>query len=365
MDDKLYWYWLSNLRGVGRKTIDGLLAYYKTPRNLYEEKNAKDFTRLNIKEKEIYNICKKITLQELKENIMLLEKRKIRFVSRGDNEYPKRLTHIYDAPYGLYVKGNQYQEDIPSIAIVGARNCTQYGREMARYFSNALAKQGICVVSGLARGIDAKAHEGAVHERGSTLAVLGSGIDVCYPKEHEQWYNEISKCGTIVSEYNVGVKPLPYHFPMRNRIISGLADGIIVIEAREKSGSLITVDYGLDQGKNIYALPGRVTDELSRGSNQLITQGAKLVISPEDILEDYTISAKVSTKFSKKNNNMLETKEEIVYAYLSLIPKHIEQLLVETNLNVEEIAQVLLSLQLKGYVSQTAGNYYRANYKIE
>lgn len=285
----------------------------------------------------------------------------IYWIEKGTEKYPDRLEHINKAPDRLYVRGRLPEEKPLSIAIVGARNCTEYGKEMARYFARELAAAGVQIISGMARGIDSYAHWGALEAGGATFAVLGCGADICYPPENKKLLEKILEKGGILSEYASGMPPLPAYFPQRNRIISGLSDGVLVIEAREKSGSLITASLGLEQGKDIFALPGRSTDALSRGCNAIIRQGAALVESPEEILWEYEFNGRYSPgkrENSKKNNIPLETKDKIVYSGLSLEPKHLNDIAKEAGLTVSETMQALLNLELSGRIKDAGGGYY-------
>lgn len=208
---------------------------------------------------------------------------KIKTITVGDEAYPENLMHIYGKPQTLYVLGNEKLLDAQSIAIIGCRKASSYGLKSAYKFGYELAKKGICVVSGFARGIDSYAHKGALAARGSTIAVLGCGLDVVYPPENADLYKQIvMNNGAIITEYPLGSRPEKYHFPARNRIISGLSDGVLVVEAKERSGTLITVEYALEQGKNVYAIPGNITSENSYGTNELIKEGAIPITKIED-----------------------------------------------------------------------------------
>lgn len=367
MTNEEYNYWLANIPQIGIKKIDGLLKYFGTAENIFKAsmKGLESFAStcasegLRMLPADIDSLIRSRKPDLVRHNYAKLRDNGIYFVSREDKGYPSKLRAIYDAPFGLYYKGKLPGEE-KVLAIVGARECSPYGIEMARYLAGALAKQGVAIISGLARGIDAQAHQGTLAVTGTTYGVLGCGIDICYPRENIKLYMEIQKTGGILSEYAPGVKPLSGHFPMRNRIISGLSDGILVIEAKEKSGSLITVDMGLEQGKEIYALPGKITDRLSSGCNNLIKMGAKLVTTPYDILEDLYQNFLEKQSDNKKNNKILETYGKIVYASLCLEPKHIETIITETELPVECVLEQLLILELQGLVRQTLKNYYVA-----
>jgi len=353
-----YSYWISNIEGIGARKIELLIQAFDSLEEIFHATKEEIIHKTNLKEVEIDSIIGSRVEDKIQEKYAKLIMSGIYFVSKEDERYPSKLKDIYGAPYALYFKGNLPRESRKSIAIIGARECTNYGKEIAKYLAGAIAGQGIEVLSGLARGIDSYAHEGALSVGGSTFGILGCGIDICYPRENINLYMDMQKEGGIISEYAPGIPPIACNFPMRNRIISGLSDGILVIEAKEKSGSLITVDMGLEQGKDIYALPGRVTDRLSDGCNNLIKMGAKLVTSPEDILEDLLPSFQKSVGDCKENNNMLKSKEKIVYACLNLVPKHIEEIAHETNLQMNQLMEYLLSLELRDLIHQTVKNYY-------
>jgi len=210
----------------------------------------------------------------------------IRMIARADPEYPAALTDIPDPPPLLYARGRDVMEDAPSVAIIGARRCSSYGRRQARRFAGGLALAGVTVVSGLARGVDSIAHRGAHDAGGRTVAVLGSGLDRIYPREHEGLARAIGDAGCVLSEFALGTPPLRHHFPRRNRIIAGLSFGVVVIEAARKSGSLITALLAIDGGREVFAVPGPVDSSLSRGTHRLLREGARLVESPDEIIEE-------------------------------------------------------------------------------
>lgn len=354
------WFWLTNANGIGNKKIAYLLAKFHSIENVYRATESELGQVHGIQGKDITSLCLEKEAYKKKYERML--KLGIKFVTRENEAYPEKLSVLQDAPYGLYVRGQLPEADKKSIAVIGARDCSLYGKEMALWFANELVEAGIQLISGMARGVDGYAHTGALKAasvgKASTFAILGSGVDICYPSEHYWMYEQIQRTGGILSEYGVGVPPLSGQFPMRNRLISGLSDGILVIEAKKKSGSLITADWGLEQGKDIFALPGRIGDRLSYGCNNLIKSGAFLVQSPEDILKHYHFARNVKGKNYKKNNYMLETKEKIVYANLSYNPKHINELIRNTKFSLSEVMECLVSLELKGYIRQSMKNFY-------
>ena len=283
-----------------------------------------------------------------------------------DSIYPKRLKSLPDAPFSLYVKGELPKEELPSVAIVGARVCSEYGREAAFYFGEQLARAQVQIISGMAAGIDAWGQKGAL-KQGKTFAVLGNGVDICYPAENISLYMQIPQSGGLISEFPIGMRGLPYMFPIRNRIISGLSDLILVVEARKRSGSLITVDQALEQGREVCALPGRTIDPLSEGCNELIKNGAMLITKPEEILD----CLKWKSIDKKRDNKIEETRvkltaqEQYVFQYISFDLIHFEQLLEKTNMPIGFLMTYLLQLEMKNCIEQPIKNYYKRKCNIK
>lgn len=289
MKDKRYWIWLSRIEGLGCVRKNKLLKMYKTPEEIWKL-SYEDIIRIDgFGEKIAKSILDCKYRKDLDKYIEFMKQNNIHIITIYDEEYPNKLKNIYDSPVTLYVKGNKDILNNNSISIVGCRNCSNYGKEVSMKFAYDLAKENITIISGMAKGIDTNSHIGCLHAKGKTIAVLGSGLDRIYPKENIALYNEIiSSGGAIVSEYVIGTTATRMNFPARNRIISGLSDGVIVVEAKEKSGTLITVDFALEQGKDIFVVPGNITSHNSVGTNELIKQGAKCVTSVKDILEEYS-----------------------------------------------------------------------------
>lgn len=281
-----YWIWLSRIEGLGPIKIKQLLELYKTPEKIWELNKDELMKVKGIGEKIADEILKIEYRENLEQYVEYMKKYNIGIVTILDSDYPKMLKHIYDAPVVLYYKGNREllnNENI--IAMIGSRQCTDYGKEVSVKLAYELAKKGICIVSGMAKGIDSYSHIGCIKAGGKTIAVLGSGVDYIYPKENVRLYNAILQTGgLIVSEYIIGTKPNKLNFPARNRIISGLSKGVVVVEAKEKSGTLNTVDFALEQGKDVFVVPGNITSLNSEGTNELIKQGARCITSIEDIL---------------------------------------------------------------------------------
>ncbi|MCM8778691.1 MAG: DNA-processing protein DprA [Candidatus Omnitrophica bacterium] len=294
---------------------------------------------------------------DLKKELRLIKENEITLLSLEDRKYPENLKEIYDPPYLLYLRGEFKESDKNALAIVGSRFASYYGISLAEKFSFLLALRGITIVSGLARGIDTQAHRGALKAKGRTLAVLGSGLINIYPEENKKLAEEIAQNGVLFSEFPMETPPLKQNFPRRNRIISGLSRGVVVVEAGEKSGALITADFALEQGREVFALPGKIDSPTSRGTHNLIKQGAKLVSSVEDILEEL----KLDTTGLKEENNrplFLEGREQIVYTLLEDEPKHIDGIRKETGFSLTELSDILLRLELKGLIKQLPGKMF-------
>lgn len=287
-EEKRYWVWLSLIRDLGAKRKKNLLQYFKTVENLYNAKEEELLKVQGIGEKYAKIILETEKKQCIDKHIEYMVKNNVDIISIEDREYPQILKDIYDSPLSLYIRGNKGILNESCIAIIGCRDCTQYGKNVAEQLAYNISKQKINIVSGLAKGIDAIAHKGAILSSGKTIAVLGNGLDTIYPTENIPLAAEILKTGgAIISEYPLGEKPQKQNFPERNRIVSGMSKGIIVVEAREKSGTLITVDFALDQGRDVFVVPGDINKETSAGTNELIKQGAKLITSYKDVIEEY------------------------------------------------------------------------------
>lgn len=365
-------YWVNNIPGVGKVIIDRLYDYFGDAKGIFNAKREELKKIKNITEKKILAIESSKDIDKIKKNMEVIKEKGIEFVLRNEENYPKKLAEIYAPPRILYFRGSLPEENKPTLAVVGARNCTEYGSFVTKRITNALAQQGFQIVSGMARGIDAYAHKGALEcPTGKTFGVLGCGIDTCYPPENIEIFINSIKNGGIISEYPMYTVARAGNFPMRNRIISGLSDALLVVEAKKKSGSLITVDYALDQGKDVYVIPGRLDDPLSEGCNNLIKMGAKVVTSVEDILEDFGMeNSYLNNHNNKQNGNeylcknseenkiVLASDEKIVYACLRLEPKHINEIICETQLGFSEVIRILFSLEEKEMIVQVRNNHY-------
>lgn len=282
----------------------------------------------------------------------------IRYITKTDKAFPARLLELPDCPDGIYVRGELPDPEKKTVAIVGARMCTPYGRAAAAHFARVLAANDVQIISGLALGIDGAAHEGALRAGGKTFGVLAGGVDICYPRGNIELYEQMRVCGGLISEQECGHPPLPGLFPKRNRIISVLADLVLVVEARSRSGSLITADFAAEQGRDLFAVPGRLEDELSRGCNELIAQGAGLAISPERMLEIMGKTIKKSDNSKRNKENVLAREEDLVYSCLSLQPKALEEISRETRLSIEAVVETVMLLRLRGLVKEIGRNRF-------
>ncbi len=353
-----YQYWLSNIPGVGCKTIHRLLGQAGSAEEIYFLKKEQLEKLAGLSDRQVLAITERKMDWDLEEKYAKLGENGTTFLSYEMDSYPEQLRNIVDAPYSLYVKGKLPDFSKKRVAIVGARMCSDYGKTMAERIAEKLACCGAEVISGMARGIDAYGHIGALKAGGDTFAVLGCGVNVCYPRTNQKLYESILAQGGIISEYPPDTEPIAQLFPARNRIISALSDVVVVVEAKDRSGSLITADFALEQGKDIYAVPGRSTDVLSQGCNNLIRQGAGILNSVEDFAKDLELCMKVDAVQESFNKLLLEKDESLVYACLSLRPKSMEDLLKKTGFPMPQLADILQRLIQKDFITESFKNYY-------
>ena len=361
-----YWVWLSSIPGVGSVRYGKLLEHFGNPQGVWEAtlNELKGLAFLN--RSLIDLILNNKYRDELDIHLERIYKNNIKILTINDELYPCHLKSIYDPPPVLYVKGIIRKED-DNIAIVGSRRATSYGMSMAERLSRELAGLGITVVSGMARGIDSYAHSGALKAGGRTIAVLGCGPDIVYPSENEKLMEGIAKTGLIVSEYIPGSPPVSRNFPARNRIISGMSMGVVVIEAGERSGSLITADFALEQGREVFSVPGNADNFNSRGTNRLIKDGAKMVTDIEDILEELKVLKRANNIRSHEYNSTtkdrliaaLDEDERRIAECLINEMLHIDALTVKTGLCTQIVNSLLVIMELKGVVEQMPGKIFK------
>lgn len=303
--------------------------------------------------------------RDVAKELELIKRHKIDIITLNDVSYPPSLKAIYDPPPLLYVKGKIKRKDKNAIAIVGSRRATTYGRLTAQRLSAQLAAQGITIISGMARGIDSEAHKGALAVGGRTIAALGCGIDVVYPPENRALEERIASSGAVITEFPFGTRPFAGNFPKRNRIISGLSLGVIIVEAAQRSGALITARLALEQGREVFAVPGSTTSPYSKGTHNLIKEGAKLVEDIDDILEELRPLIEIAKEKGKESQDslrpLLSKEEEIIYNLVTQEPKHIDLLIQESKLSAQKVTGILMNLQLKRLVKELFGkNFVRA-----
>ena len=375
-----YWLWLSLKKGIGQQKLTHLLELFDSPEDIF--KLSKD--QLEQIEGLSGEDIRQLSDKSLKSAHFVKEQCKqhgIRILTHDSKFYPEKLKQIPDPPHVLYVRSKTRinLNDKLCIGMVGNRIMTDYGRCAAHDIALGLAQAGVVVVSGMARGIDGTAHTAALRSGGITVAVLGCGLDIAYPPEHDEMMEAICETGMVISEYPPGTPPLPNHFPARNRIISGLSDGVIVVEAPEISGALITADFALQQGRDVFAVPGDINREHSVGTNRLIRQGAVLACSALDILKEYEIvyrnilkqnalqEAEEETPVSpgtepelpenSRYDGLSETAKKIV-SQLSLTPIHFDVLLNRTALAADELSAELMMLEIGGFVKTMPGKHF-------
>jgi DNA processing protein len=356
--------WLNSVNGISGSSIEKLLDYFGNPEEIWynfeDEKNNITMVKPEILESLVkrkvnfeYSLIKK------------LNEENARVTTFFDDDYPKKLRNINGAPYVLYYKGNLSCLDSLSIAVVGSRKATGYGLWAAEKFTRELSRLGVTIISGLAAGIDSAAHREAIKNNNRTIGVIGCGIDIVYPAKNEQLYEDIvEKDGCIVTEFPLGMAPMPGNFPVRNRIISGLSDGVLIIEAQEKSGTLITAGHAADQGKEIFAVPGNIDSLYSMGTNSLIRDGAKITTSVDDIIDEI-IELKEKARQSKINKLDTMSEDEIrIMKCLESGKKTIYELNVETGLEASICLSLLTFLEMKGAVRQLQGNLFTLTNKF-
>lgn len=390
MEEKIYWFWLLNVANVTPREITNLLERYGSPKEIYNAERV-----FGINENQQFRIIEsKKSIDSLVDEYEAMTAKGIRLITRDDEDYPTRLRGIYDEPYGIFVRGELPKENKRFVSIIGARRATQHGKWMASKLGEDLAKAGIVVISGMAEGIDGSSHVGCLDGGGKTIAVLGSGVDVCFPMLHEPLYRRIMKSGAIVSEYGPGTPGIAYHFPMRNRIISALSDIVVVVEAREKSGTLITVSTALSQGRDVMAVPGRPDDPLSVGCNRLIKEGAGCCLCAQDIIDQLEISSSLTNRIVPSNSSfspqkftfkapctgnpapsqvgikdaskeplLLSLEEKQVLEILGGDIKHIDIIAASLAVDISRLFAVLSEMEIKGLIMQVSPGRYMNNIK--
>ncbi|HOA55445.1 MAG: DNA-processing protein DprA [Acetivibrionales bacterium] len=356
-----YWIWLNSLVKVTPRVKYQLLKYFGDPVLVWEADEAELRASGLCTRRTVGHLTDKTARGHAERAFESLKRCDADVITIYDSSYPELLKHIDDPPLALYCRG-RLENDSVYIAVVGSRRATWYGLDMAKRLSREMAKHGVTIVSGMARGVDSHAHRGALESGCRTVAVLGCGIDTVYPPENRGLMDEIIKHGAVISEFLPGTEPARYNFPARNRIISGISLGVTVVEAGEKSGSLITADYALEQGREVFAVPGNINSYNSTGTNKLIREGAKIVTGVGDILDELKIGHNSQKSYNdvKKTELMKLSRDEKTIAQRLLNgPVHLDVISRECGMSVQMTSSILLMLELSGFVEQLPGNYYK------
>lgn len=345
---------LFDISGMTEAKLKNLLQQFSTPEAIFKAEKDELRAVKGIDDELTSAILNYTRKKETEEKYKTAERLGIKIVSYLDENYPKNLKNISHSPPVLFIYGEIKPEDEKALAVIGTRKPTPYGRMVAEKFASELSQIGITIVSGLARGIDVAAHIGALKTKGRTIAVLGCGLDVYYPPEHKRYYDEISQNGAVISEFNFGTTPFAMNFPKRNRLISGLSLGVLAVEASTKSGVLNTVTWAVDQGREVFAIPGAINQKTSEGTNRLIKDGVKPVTSIEDICSEL----KIAFDRKEKREMPVSEMEKKILEILSSEPLYPDQMTESLNEKIEVLLPQLLSLEIKGLVKQLPGNKY-------
>ena len=355
------WLALSFIEGLGRVSYRNLIQRFHSPERVFNA-SIKDLEKVEgLKPNVIKQLREFNQADRVKSELELMRKHKVTLVTSLDENYPSNLLNIYDPPAFLYVRGELKKEDNIAIAIVGSRFASHYGKLVTERISRDLALEGITVVSGLARGIDTSAHRGALSAKGRTIAVLGCGIDVDYPAENKKLREEIASSGALISEFQMSTPPASSHFPIRNRIISGLSLGVVVVEASHRSGSLITARLALEQGRDVFAVPGSIDSLRSRGTHRLIKEGAKLVEDAQDIYSEVLPQIKSHIQLVDLKQDKGELLSREARSILDLLEQgqlQIDTIIAGTGLSSSKVSSTLLDLELRGLIRQLPGKVF-------
>ncbi len=356
MDQKAFWVGLSLVPGIGPARFRRLVESLGSPRAAWSARPG-HLAEAGLDRRTIESLVATRNRVDLEKEMAKLDRLGVRLLTVDDEGYPRQLGTIADPPPILYLQGELLPEDDLCVAIVGTRRATAYGRQAAERFAQGLAENGVTVTSGLARGIDTFAHRAALDAGGRTLAVLGSGLDIIYPSENRKLAGEVAERGALISEFPLGTKPDAVNFPRRNRIISGLSAATIVVEAGDTSGALITAEFALEQGREVFAVPGNIFSPVSKGPNRLIADGAKPVCELRDILEELRLEAAVEQRDARQAIPQTDTEAELLRC-LGHEPLHIDEIRRSVCLPMSLVSSTLTMLELKGLARQTGGMNY-------
>ena len=357
------WLALTRIKGLGCISFKKLASHFADPTESLSATSAELSAIEGIDRKAVDGLLAFTQWDEVEQEVQRAEEAGVKIIPFGSGIYPARLRSIADPPPCLYVKGEIRREDDKAVAVIGTRSASHYGRRVTRDLCRGLASLGFTVISGMARGIDGVAHDEALNAGGRTIAVLGSGVDRAYPPEHRKLYHRISENGAVISELPLGAPPLAFNFPARNRLISGLSAGVVVVEATEKSGSLITAAIALEQGREVFAVPGEVGSSRSRGGHRLIRQGAKLVENVDDILEEIAPQLVARNRQPAALRTLPVDAQPETHKIFDLLQErslHIDEVIEASGFSASRVSQILLELELQGFLKQLPGNRYSA-----
>lgn len=361
MHELYYWIALRLICGIGNVSFKNLINHFGTPEKIFQAGPDELAKIEGVNSKAVEAVINFKPNSLIDAELDLIESKAIKVITLNSADYPENLKNIYDPPPFLYVKGEIKSRDSSAIAVVGSRNASEYGISVTEEISRYLASSGITIISGMARGIDSHAHQAALAGGGRTIAVLGSGVDVVYPSENRRLYNMIAERGAVVSEYPMGTEPHGYNFPARNRIISGLSLGILVAEASPKSGSLITARLALEQGRDVFAVPGNIYSFKRQGTNNLLRSGAKLVESARDIIEELQFKVDAYKPAATHANDAIRsmsTEAQKIYELINKEPVQIDKIIIASGLSSGRISSILLDLELNSFIKQLPGKRF-------
>jgi len=363
MHDEIYMLWLSSMvQNLGSRKLNALLEFFGTAKKIFTAQNDELEQAVSLTPYAKQLIASNRSLVYIEGLLETMETKNVAYFSRMHERFPAHLKEITDPPVGIFCMGALPPDDISKVAIIGSRKCSEYGRMTARMLAKPLAEAGIVIVSGMARGVDSMAHRGTLEGGGKTIAVLGCGIDICYPAENRGLRDEITENGCVVSEYPPSVKPNPGFFPARNRIISGLSLGVIVTEAAKKSGTLITVDQAAEQGREVMAVPGNITSKLSEGTNHLVREGAYPVFDHTDVMSCLRLVSREKNVEAVNKNMCLAQDEKQVYDVLSFEAVSYDTLSDKTGIEHGLLYLILTGLEVKGLANKLPGSRYVKNH---
>lgn len=351
-----YWIGLSAVPGIGKARIMALKGHFGSLKDAWKAP-AKELARAGLDHKAAANITACRDSMDLDDQLRLLEKYRVAAIPFDCPDYPPMLAETHDCPALLYVRGDYRKEDENSVAVVGTRRATAYGKQAAEDLAYKLATNKITIISGLAKGIDTIAHRAAIEAGGRTIAVFASGLDIVYPPDNLKLAREVMEHGALVSEFPLGTKPKAENFPRRNRILSGLSRGVLVVESGESGGALITVNFALEQNREVFAVPGSIYSPMSRGPNRLIGEGAKLVSSYTDIIEELNLSV-VSQQLVMQGVVASGGTESIIMKHISEQPVHVDEICRASGLDAQTVISTLALLELNGLVRHRGNMTY-------